>query len=55
MTIRIRVVALVESKTAPPSPNLDYLLRAIQAARRPGTPERDEIKMLVLANVEQVI
>jgi carbonic anhydrase len=49
------VKAAAESKTAPPSPNLDYLLKAIQAARKPGTQERDEIKMLVLANVEQVI
>lgn len=49
------VKAAAESKSAAPSPNLDYLLKAIQAARKPPTQERDEIKTLVLANVEQVI
>jgi len=49
------VKAAAESKSAAPSPNLDYLLKAIQAARKPNTQERDEIKTLVLANVEQVI
>jgi carbonic anhydrase len=49
------VKAAVESKSAAPSPNLDYLLKSIQAARKPSTQERDEIKALVLANVEQVI
>ena len=39
------------------SPNLDYLLKAIQAARRtpPLQEDRDELKSLVLANVEEVI
>jgi carbonic anhydrase len=49
------VKAAVESKSAAPTPSLDYLLKAIQAARKPSTQERDEIKALVLANVEQVI
>jgi carbonic anhydrase len=49
------VKAAAESKSASPSPNLDYLLKAIQAARRPPAQERDEIKTLVLANVEQAI
>jgi carbonic anhydrase len=49
------VKAAAESKSAAPSPNLDYLLKSIQAARKPSTQERDEIKTLVLANVEQVI
>jgi carbonic anhydrase len=49
------VKAAAESKSAPPSQNLDYLLKAIQVARKPGAQERDEIKALVLANVEQVI
>ena len=49
------VKAAAESKSAAPSPNLDYLVKAIQAARKPGTQEREEIKTLVLANVEQVI
>jgi carbonic anhydrase len=49
------VKAAVESKSAAPSPNLDYLLKAIQAARKPSAQERDEIKTLVLANVEQVV
>jgi len=48
------VKAAAESKAAP-SPNLDYLLKAIQAARKPSTQERDDMRMLVLANVEQVI
>lgn len=49
------VKTVVESKSAAPGPNLDYLLKAIRAARKPATQERDEIKTLVLANVEQVI
>lgn len=49
------VKAAVESKSAAPSPNLDYLLKSIQAARKPSPQERDEIRALVLANVEQVI
>jgi carbonic anhydrase len=49
------VKAAAESKSAAPSPNLDYLIKAIQAARKPAAQERDEIKTLVLANVEQVI
>jgi carbonic anhydrase len=49
------VKAAAESKSAAPSPNLDYLLKAIQNARKPGAHERDEVKTLVLANVEQVI
>lgn len=49
------VKAAAESKSAAPSPNLDYLLKAIQAARRPPAQERDDIKTLVLANVEQSI
>jgi carbonic anhydrase len=54
------VKAAAEAKGAPESPNLDYLLRAIQSARRtPATAEdqqdREDIKTLILANVEQVI
>jgi carbonic anhydrase len=49
------VKAAAESKSSAPSANLDYLIKAIQAARKPSAPERDEIKMHVLANVEQVI
>jgi carbonic anhydrase len=49
------VRAAVESKGPAASPNLDYLLKAIQAAKRPSLQERDEIKSLILANVEQVI
>ena len=54
------VKAAAEAKGAPESANLDYLLRAIQAARR-LTPtaedrqDRDDLKALVLANVEEVI
>jgi carbonic anhydrase len=49
------VKAAAELKFAAATPNLDYLVKAIQAARKPGTQERDEIKTLVLSNVEQVI
>lgn len=49
------VKAAAESTSAVPSPNLTYLLKAIHAARKPSTQERDDIRMLVLANVEQVI
>ena len=49
------VRAAAEPSGAAPSPNLDYLLKAIQAAKRAPAQERDEIKTLVLANVEQVI
>jgi carbonic anhydrase len=49
------VKAAAESKSAAPSPNLDYLVKAIQAARKPSAQERDDLKTLVLANVEQVI
>jgi carbonic anhydrase len=49
------VKAAAESKSPAPTPNLDYLVKAIQAARKPTTQERDDIKTLVLANVEQVI
>jgi len=39
------------------SANFDYLLKAIQAARRtpPLQEDRDELKSLILANVEEVI
>jgi carbonic anhydrase len=54
------VKAAAETKGASESPNLDYLLRAIQAARRQvATAEdhqdREDLKALVLANVEEVI
>jgi carbonic anhydrase len=49
------VKAAAETKTPPTSANLDYLLKAIQAARKPAAGDRDEVKTLVLANVEQVI
>lgn len=39
----------------PPLGNRLIQLKAIQIARKPGAQERDEIKALVLANVEQVI
>jgi len=51
----------VKAAAAPKAPfesaNLDYTLRAIQAARRtpPAADEREEIRSLVLANVEQAI
>ncbi len=49
------VKAAAESTERNQSPNLDYLLKAIQAAKRQTTQDRDDIKALVLANVEQVI
>lgn len=49
------VKSAADSKSAAPTPNLDYLLKAIQAARKPTMQDGDEIKTLVLANVEQVI
>jgi carbonic anhydrase len=54
------VKAASEAKGPSESTNLDYLLRAIQAARRQvATAEdhqdREDLKALVLANVEEVI
>ncbi len=49
------VKAAAEATGRNPSANLDYLLKAIQAAKRQTTQDRDDIKALVLANVEQVI
>jgi len=54
------VKAAAEAKGPSESANLDYLLRAIQAARRQvptaeDHQDRDGIKALVLANVEEVI
>ncbi len=49
------VQAAVASKGNAESANLDYLVKAIRAARHQTPDERDEIKGLVLANIEQVI
>jgi carbonic anhydrase len=49
------VKAAADAKGAAGSPNLDYLYKAIQAAKREGGEDRDEIRALVLGNVEQVI
>jgi carbonic anhydrase len=54
------VKAAAEAKGPAESANLEYLLRAIQAARRqvPAAEDhqdREDIKALVLANVEEVI
>jgi carbonic anhydrase len=54
------VKAAAEAKGPSESANLEYLLRAIQAARRqvPAAEDhqdREDIKALVLANVEEVI
>ena len=54
------VKAAAEAKGPSESANLDYLLRAIQAARRQAPTaedhqDREDIKALVLANVEEVI
>jgi len=50
------VRAAAESTGPAESPNLDYLMKAIQAGRRaPAQQDREQIKTLVLNNVEQVI
>ena len=49
------VTAAAQAKDEPTSASMTYLLKAIQAARRQSKPEREEIKGLILANVEQVI
>ena len=49
------VKAAAEDTGGPRSANLDYMLKAIQAARSQLPKERDDIKALVLANVEQAI
>ena len=49
------VTAAAQAKDEPTSPSMTYLLKAIQAARRQPKQEREEIKGLILANVEQVI
>jgi carbonic anhydrase len=49
------VTAAAQAKDEQTSPSMSYLLKAIQASRRQPKQEREEIKGLVLANVEQVI
>jgi len=49
------VSAAAQLKGEATSANMAYLLKAIQAARRQPKQEREEIKGLILANVEQVI
>lgn len=49
------VTAAAQAKDEPTSASMTYLLKAIQAARRQPKQEREEIKGLILANVEQVI
>jgi carbonic anhydrase len=49
------VTAAAQAKGEATSANMAYLLKAIQAARRQPRQEREEIKALILANVEQVI
>src|SRR5262245_30091668 len=49
------VTAAAQAKGETTSANMAYLLKAIQAARRPPRQEREEIRDLILANVEQVI
>jgi carbonic anhydrase len=54
------VKAAADAKGPSESANLEYLLRAIQAARRQvptseDQQDRDDLKALVLANVEEVI
>ena len=49
------VTAAAQAKGEATSANMAYLLKAIQNARRPPRQEREEIRDLILANVEQVI
>jgi carbonic anhydrase len=49
------VIAAADAKGTTSSANMAYLLKAIQAARRQPKQEREEIKTLILANVEQVV
>lgn len=49
------VKAAAETKGTAGSPNLDYLYKAIQAAKHDTAEDRDELRSLVLGNVEQVI
>jgi carbonic anhydrase len=49
------VTAAAQAKGEATSANMAYLLKAIQAARHQPRQEREEIKALILANVEQVI
>jgi carbonic anhydrase len=49
------VMAAAEATGAATSVNMSYLLKAIQAARRQPRQEREEIKALILANIEQVV
>jgi carbonic anhydrase len=49
------VKAAADPKAESASANMSYLLKAIQAAKQQPRSERDEIKGLILANVEEVI
>jgi carbonic anhydrase len=49
------VRSATEAKGAPESANLDYLYKAIHAAKRENGEDRDELRSLILGNVEQVI
>ena len=49
------VTAAAQAKDEPTSASMTYMLKAIQAARRQPKSEREEIKGLILANVEQVV
>ena len=49
------VTAAAGAKGAAESANLDYLYKAIQAATHETAEDRDEVRSLVLGNVEQVI
>jgi carbonic anhydrase len=49
------ITAAAQAKDEGTSANMAYLLKAIRAARRQPKQEREEIRDLILANVEQVI
>ena len=49
------VTAAAQSKDEPTSASMAYLVKAIQGARRRPKQEGEEIKSLILANLEQVV
>ncbi len=49
------VKGAVDAKAPHESVSLEYLVKAIQASKKPAAAERDATRALMLANVEQVI
>jgi carbonic anhydrase len=49
------VKAASETGASAETPNLDYVYKSIHTARQQSQPERDEVRALMLDNVEQVV